>query len=217
MQYLIVPKSIFIDYAHPTEKISCICDAEFKLTKNFSLYRKQEFLKARGCARNALLKLGVEKKPILIGSNREPLWPTDITGSISHCDGFCVAIVAKKRHINSIGIDIETNSVLPKKLIPKLFTKKEIIDIKYINTNDKICFYKTLFSAKESFYKFIFPFLQKKIDFKDIEIKLDNENRSFTITSNNSIILKIVNSSPTFGKYIYDERYIHTLFYQTTS
>lgn len=57
--------------------------------------RRREFATGRDCARRALSQLGWDEVPILAGPKREPLWPAGIVGSITHCPGYCAAIVAR--------------------------------------------------------------------------------------------------------------------------
>jgi hypothetical protein len=40
-------------------------------------------------------------------SERQPLWPAALFGCITHCDGYCAAVVARTRDPRTIGIDAE--------------------------------------------------------------------------------------------------------------
>ena len=60
---------------------------EKEISRSFSSKRLKEFSVGRKCARNALSHLGFNDPPILIGTNREPIWPKNICGSITHCRG----------------------------------------------------------------------------------------------------------------------------------
>jgi 4'-phosphopantetheinyl transferase EntD len=78
--------------------------------------RRQEFATGRRCAREALAKLGVPGSlgtPILSGPNREPVWPPGIVGSITHCEGYRAAAVAREQDLVSVGIDAEPHGPLP--------------------------------------------------------------------------------------------------------
>ena len=51
--------------------------------------RKAEFGDARWCAHQALEALGRDSsKPILRGERGMPLWPSSVSGSLTHTDGF---------------------------------------------------------------------------------------------------------------------------------
>ena len=56
--------------------------------------RWREFTAGRLCAREALRRLGIERHPILVGEHREPLWPSGVVGTLSHCDDCYGAAVA---------------------------------------------------------------------------------------------------------------------------
>lgn len=67
--------------------------------------RRREFITARRCARSALATLGSPASgPIRPGPRREPLWPTGVVGSITHCAGYRAAAVAQRNSLASIGI-----------------------------------------------------------------------------------------------------------------
>ena len=69
--------------------------------------RRREFARGRACARLAMQKLGVRPLPLLRGRERQPLRPSALCGSITHCDGYCAAVVARTRDLRTIGIDAE--------------------------------------------------------------------------------------------------------------
>lgn len=142
--------------------------------------RQLEYTTGRLCARQALKQLGIKRHPILVGSCREPLWPDGVTGSISHCDGYCGAVAARQDRFLGIGFDVEPAE-------PPL--QPDIIDLvcrepekRWLNNQpvSTIGFWaKLLFSAKESTYKCLFPSLQLELDFLDIEISIDMESERF--------------------------------------
>src|ERR1700719_3077034 len=53
--------------------------------------RRGECAAGRHCARQPLGRLGIAPAPILRGPKREPLWPAEIVGSITHCRGYRAA------------------------------------------------------------------------------------------------------------------------------
>lgn len=75
--------------------------------------RRIEFATGRYCAKKAISLLGVTPIAIVIGDGREPVWPSGIVGSITHCSGYCAAVVAKSSQVLSSGIDAEENLPLP--------------------------------------------------------------------------------------------------------
>src|SRR5581483_11983056 len=75
--------------------------------------RRREFTTARGCARAALARLGLPPAPIPRGPKGEPQWPDGVMGTITHCDGYRAAAVARARDVVTLGIDAEPAGPLP--------------------------------------------------------------------------------------------------------
>lgn len=75
--------------------------------------RRRQFATVRRCARDALASLGVTPGPLLPGHRGAPIWPPGIAGSMTHCDGYLAAAVARTADVPALGIDAEPNSPLP--------------------------------------------------------------------------------------------------------
>ena len=75
--------------------------------------RRTEFASARACARAALARLGEPPAPILPGARGAPQWPVGLAGSITHCDGYRAAAVARTADVATLGLDAEPNEALP--------------------------------------------------------------------------------------------------------
>lgn len=143
---------------------------EYKFIENAIDKRKIEFSAGRFCAKQALKNIGLFDKEILVGPNREPLWPQGVLGSISHCDNYAGAVVGYADKIVSIGIDIENIGAIKTDVWDLIFTQQEqrlLCD----NPENKVDLFSTLiFSFKESFYKFQYPLTGMYLDFKDVEL-----------------------------------------------
>jgi 4'-phosphopantetheinyl transferase EntD len=140
--------------------------------------RRQEFAAGRTCARIALATLGVPVQPILRGSQREPLWPEGIVGSITHCEGYAVAAVARSSDIVSVGIDVEPNQPLPEDVLGVIARQEEIESLPRIST-PPICWDRLLFSAKESIYKAWYPLTKCWLGFDEVSLALDPDRGRF--------------------------------------
>ena len=68
--------------------------------------RRREFWMGRSAARRALSRLGRGDGPILT-DGRRPVFPSGVTGSLSHSAGVAVAIVAPSARARGLGIDLE--------------------------------------------------------------------------------------------------------------
>lgn len=135
--------------------------------------RKAEFIAGRYCARAALAQLidnpdsanrGVT---IGIGANREPLWPSDFVGSITHTDGYASALVAHRNKVRAVGLDSEL-WVEPERVDnvqQQILTDGEVY-VDHLHLFESPQHYLTLvFSAKESLFKCLFPLVNKFFDF----------------------------------------------------
>ena len=133
-------------------------------------HRQEEFVAGRQLARALSDQLGLPPAPLRRGEDRAPVWPSDRTGSLSHCDTLCVAAVGKRNAVQSVGVDVETIGRVEEKLWPTLFTEKEADYFRSL-APDTVARETTLFfSAKESFYKCQYALTQEWVGFQDVEI-----------------------------------------------
>lgn len=153
---------------------------------NSSKKRQAEFAVGRFLAHKEINKKGIYVDDIAIGENRCPLWPKGIIGSISHSDNYAVCCVLYNKECAGIGIDIEEikNSFVCLEVLNIIATVKEINILKNLGfSSDRsavICF-----SAKESAFKAIYPFLKIYIDFSDSELTvLENKKIGVLVKKN---------------------------------
>ncbi|WP_211461479.1 4'-phosphopantetheinyl transferase family protein [Collimonas silvisoli] len=139
---------------------------------NAVLKRQVEFAAGRFCAREALQKRGCDSPATLaIGQHRAPLWPAGYLGSISHGDGLAIAVVAAAGEWHGLGIDIErvlTNEAA-QPLVEHLMTAPELA----IGNAAGLAlehWLSLIFSAKESLFKALYPFVGRYFDFLDVEV-----------------------------------------------
>jgi len=150
--------------------------------RGLSERRMQEFRAGRACARDLLEALGHRRYGLLKGSNGEPLWPTGIVGSITHCSGYCAAVAASSSVFSGLGVDAEALSEENADLLHTVATKPELEDLGRISINPAHLA-TLIFSAKESIYKAIFYTVMRLVDFHEVRISLDFESCTFTARS----------------------------------
>ncbi len=148
------------------------------LGHNTAERRRLEFAAGRTCARNSLSYLGILNHPILFGRQREPVWPTGIVGSITHCDGYCAAANASVADYKSIGIDAEVNAPLPNGVLPLVTTKEERSWLQTA-TNCPEQYGRLIFSIKESIYKAWYPLMKCWLDFQQAAVILQPRTGQF--------------------------------------
>jgi 4'-phosphopantetheinyl transferase EntD len=139
--------------------------------------RQREFATARGCAHAALTRLGVAPAPILRGAKHEPLWPSGIVGSITHCRGYRAAAVAHNDSMMTVGIDAELDGPLPDGVERRVLRDEERQWLAWAPAG--VHWDRVIFSAKESVYKAWFPLTGRWLGFHDAVLAIDAEAGSF--------------------------------------
>lgn len=130
--------------------------------------RRNEFVTVRHCARVAMEQLGVAPAPILKGDKGEPHWPDGVVGSLTHCEGYRGAVVARRTAVRSVGIDAEPHGVLPKGVLDAISLPVERTEISALP--GELHWDRILFCAKEATYKTWFPLTQRWLGFEDAHI-----------------------------------------------
>jgi 4'-phosphopantetheinyl transferase EntD len=136
--------------------------------------RRTEFRAGRSCARKALVELGITAFPLLAGTDRAPIWPPSVVGSITHTDGgtdgYCAVAVANQRTALGLGLDAEPLLPLPAEVWPLVLDGEEARAARH--AADPGVYARILFSAKEATYKAIFPAFKRFLEFSDVHVDL---------------------------------------------
>ena len=133
--------------------------------------RRNEFVTVRHCARLAMSKLGVPEAPILKGEKGEPRWPEELVGSLTHCEGYRGAVVARRAAVRSVGIDAEPHGVLPDGVLGAISLPAERREISALPAG--LHWDRILFCAKEATYKAWFPLTERWLGFEDAHITFE--------------------------------------------
>ena len=133
--------------------------------------RKAEFGDARWCAHRAIEELTgrPSARPILRGERGMPLWPNQITGSMTHTRGFRAAVVAPRLLVRSIGVDAEVAEPLPEGVLESIASPRELATL---GSAGLACADRLLFCAKEATYKAWYPLTGRWLGFEDADIDL---------------------------------------------
>ena len=135
--------------------------------------RRSEFSAGRAAARNAMVKLGIEPRPVLAGDDRAPIWPRGLVGSISHTYNCAMAAVARRGDVESIGIDAEEGTPLEEQLFSAICSVNEQA---WLSTQDEPALLaKLVFSAKEAAYKCQYPLSGRLFGFDGMELEIDRD------------------------------------------
>ncbi|WP_461038587.1 4'-phosphopantetheinyl transferase family protein [Streptomyces mayteni] len=137
--------------------------------------RRREFATVRHCARAALAALGGPRVPLLPGERGAPGWPPGFVGSMTHCDGYRAAAVARRETVAGVGIDAEPNEPLRDPGVLEMISLPEERPVlrRLATVYPEVCWERLLFSAKESVYKVWYPLTGKWLDFEEARLDFD--------------------------------------------
>lgn len=149
--------------------------------------RLRSFMAGRLCAEAALHRLvssatGIPgfcistgiPEGIDMGPQGEPVWPEVgghcLTGSITHSERWAAAVVCPKAVIQSIGIDCEElmDGQSHDAALQVCFTKWELG--RYPDLAPDATLATAMYAAKEAFYKAIWPYVRRFVDFTEVEV-----------------------------------------------
>jgi 4'-phosphopantetheinyl transferase EntD len=135
--------------------------------------RVREYTTVRHCARQAMAALGVPPVPVLSGARGAPIWPAGLVGTMTHCDGYRAAAVARADQVRTIGIDAEPHGPLPDGVLGLVSLPAERDQVRRLAApGDDVCWDRLLFCAKESTYKAWFPLTHEWLGFDDAVVTL---------------------------------------------
>jgi 4'-phosphopantetheinyl transferase EntD len=170
----ILPAEVAVAEARDDPREATLFPEEEALLTRAVGKRRREFTTARFCARRALAELGLPPVPLLPGPKGEPQWPAGITGSITHCDGYRAAVVARTAAVVTIGIDAEPHGALPNGVLDAVSLPEERAWLSELGrTYPTVAWDRLLFSAKESVYKAWFPVARRWLGFEEAAITID--------------------------------------------
>ncbi len=161
---------------------------EYKYIRSASEKRRYEFSTGRWCAKQTLASEGIHNISILPGEHREPIWPENFTGSISHCKDQCGAVITKTTRTKSIGFDVENIKELKNNIAKAICTDEEKDWLRQQSNYVYDTLVLTIFSLKESVYKCVYQHQQVKLGFKDCSIIADHASNSASIVFDNVAI-----------------------------
>lgn len=146
--------------------------------------RRREFATVRHCARRALAALGHPPVALLPGRRGAPIWPDGIVGSMTHCDGYRAAALARAGEVHAVGIDAERDGPLPDGVLDLIARPDEtahVADLCGRGGAGPEHWERLLFSCKETVFKVWYPLTQRELDFHEASIRLDPRDATFTV------------------------------------
>jgi 4'-phosphopantetheinyl transferase EntD len=156
--------------------LSQLSEAERLLTHTWAAGRRQEFAAGRQAARMALAQLEISAESLLRDAEGLPLWPDGCIGSISHCQGICMAVVSRSQGDLLLGLDVERVDRLSSAAMQRVQHREEAAWVDQDQTRASL-----LFSLKEAFYKLQYPRWRTPGNFQHLALNPDLEQGTANI------------------------------------
>lgn len=174
----IVPSSVSLKIADDEMWDKSLSEQEESYLINSVEKRKREFRAGRNAAKEALKQIGCTGEIVIpVGEMRQPVWPNGFTGSISHTNNYCAAVIARRRDYLSIGIDVEASSPLEPDLHKLICTKTERDWLKSQVKPAELA--KLIFCIKEAIFKAYYPIYSVFFEFQDAEVFINLSTNEF--------------------------------------
>lgn len=171
----ILPPDVGFGEHWPEMAVDPLTPKERSLVEGVGGRRLTTFQRGRHAARLALHDLGVDAAPVLHGSHGEPRWQPGIIGSITHCHGYAAAVVSASGTSRVLGVDAERDLPLAPGVLELISSPSERASLGIVH--DGVSADRLLFSAKESVYKAWFPSTQRRLGFRDVELRFEADRR----------------------------------------
>jgi 4'-phosphopantetheinyl transferase EntD len=169
----LVPSSVASSESLGDVSESLMLPEEAAVVTNAVAKRRREFGTVRHLARQALAELGIDPVPVLPGDQRAPIWPAGIVGSMTHCNGYRAAVVARTSDVHSVGIDAEPHGPLPDGVLEAVTVPEELPRLAALSAADPTVHWdRMLFCAKEAVYKTWFPLTGAWLGFEEASVTL---------------------------------------------
>jgi 4'-phosphopantetheinyl transferase EntD len=116
--------------------------------------RTLEFKTGRAYAKLALSKLGCYPVELPVGSDKAPIWPAGVSGSITHttgtAGGHVAAAVLRTDAVGRIGIDAEVNRALHPATWKQFLAGNELQKVRKLPVESRATIVLTIWCVKEA-------------------------------------------------------------------
>jgi 4'-phosphopantetheinyl transferase EntD len=158
------------DAAAPSQARALLSEAEWRSIAHCAAPRIRDFTAGRLCAHCALRALGVEAFSLLSAPDRSVLWPSGISGSITHTDGYAAAVIGRLSEVGSLGLDCERIEDVSAPLWQEICTSAELEQLARWPDAGRERAAALCFVAKEAFYKAQFALCGEQLGFDAVRI-----------------------------------------------
>jgi 4'-phosphopantetheinyl transferase EntD len=184
---------------------------EARLVAKAVAKRVQEFSAGRACARLTMAEFGIRDFPLMMADDRQPLWPAELVGSITHTEGFCAAAAARKHDVAAIGMDCEVAGSVKSELWSAICTSCETEWLLSLPSSEQGNAATLIFCAKEAFYKCQYPLVRERLGFCDARVEVldwGRERGAYRIHACRNIAISRHAELPAAGRYLFHDAFV---------
>lgn len=143
---------------------------ERRLALSMVAPRRASFALGRVALHEAMNRLSVSPAPVLPSSGGEPLLPRGVAGSISHKGRIAVAIAALS-DAERVGVDLELLVERRHDLSRRVLSAAERDRTAHLSARELAREVLVRFSLKEAAYKALYPWVQRYVAFREVEVE----------------------------------------------
>lgn len=131
--------------------------------------RLAEFSAGRAAARAAMVELGLPPRAVPQASDRAPVWPQGVTGTITHSATACLA--ALRLGSGGIGLDLEPDEAMERRIWDMILLPEERAWVEVQPRPGRAA--RQIFCAKEAAYKAQYPLSGQFFGFETLRIRVE--------------------------------------------
>lgn len=175
--------------------------------------RHAEFIAGRFMAKKACNFFSAPDTQVRIGRDRCPVWPGVVVGSISHTHNYAICAASKKTDYLAIGVDIENYfSKETCESLQGIILKQSEINFLHSLSCDYGIALAVVFSAKESFFKAVYPRVRYFFDFDVVDIlMIDFKREVLTLRLEVDLCAEYLKGDLFSGKFMLLDKIVVTL------
>ena len=138
---------------------------------SLSSVRRRTWMGGRIALRQALAREGIGAPPVLADGRGAPALPPGVAGSVSHKEDMAVALVSREP-VAKLGVDVERDAPGKLDISKKVLTDEELLELAKLGSSERAREVLLRFSAKESIYKALDPFVRRYVGFREVALAL---------------------------------------------
>ncbi|MBV9947319.1 MAG: 4'-phosphopantetheinyl transferase superfamily protein [Myxococcales bacterium] len=148
-----------------------LAPGERAFAESLSPLRRRSWVGGRAALRATLQRLGLVCPAVLADARGAPALPEGILGSISHKQRLAVALVAGGGPGEALGVDLEVDAPARVDIASRVLTLEEAEELAGLDAMARAREVILRFSAKESIYKALDPFVRRYVDFLEVSLR----------------------------------------------